>query len=147
MAVAAPAALDKENVAKKTTEYSAPWVEKYRPRTLDDVLGNEETVLRLRAIAKDGNMPNLILCGPPGTGMFHRRCASKRRVCVYSRTHTHPHRAETSHARRLTPNPSVTKTHSFDRQNDQRPRAGSRAAGIGLQGRGLGAQRVGRPRY
>jgi len=24
--------------------------------------------VRLRAIAKDGNMPNLILSGPPGTG-------------------------------------------------------------------------------
>lgn len=48
--------------------YQVPWVEKYRPRNLSDVLGNEETIIRLRAIAKDGNMPNLILCGPPGTG-------------------------------------------------------------------------------
>jgi hypothetical protein len=48
--------------------YRSPWVELYRPRTLSDVLGNEETILRLRAIAKDGNLPNLILCGPPGTG-------------------------------------------------------------------------------
>lgn len=48
--------------------YAIPWVEKFRPRTLDDVLGNVETVIRLRAIAKDGNLPNLILCGPPGTG-------------------------------------------------------------------------------
>jgi len=45
-----------------------PWVEKYRPKTLDDVVGNEETVSRLRAIAKTGNLPNLILSGPPGTG-------------------------------------------------------------------------------
>lgn len=45
-----------------------PWVEKYRPRTLDDVVGNDDTLVRLRAIAIDGNMPNLILCGPPGTG-------------------------------------------------------------------------------
>lgn len=44
-----------------------PWVEKYRPRNLGDVLGNEETIMRFRDIAKDGNMPNLILCGPPGT--------------------------------------------------------------------------------
>ena len=43
-------------------------VEKYRPRTLDDVVGNEDTTVRLSAIAEDGNMPNLILCGPPGTG-------------------------------------------------------------------------------
>ena len=48
--------------------YAVPWVEKYRPRTLDDVVGNEDTLVRLRAIAEDGNMPNLILCGPPGTG-------------------------------------------------------------------------------
>uniref|UniRef100_A0A7S2I8X7 Replication factor C subunit 2 n=1 Tax=Helicotheca tamesis TaxID=374047 RepID=A0A7S2I8X7_9STRA len=48
--------------------YDVPWVERYRPRTLDDVVGNEETLVRLRAIAEDGNMPNLILCGPPGTG-------------------------------------------------------------------------------
>ena len=50
--------------------YAIPWVEKFRPRTLDDVLGNVETVIRLRAIAKDGNLPNLILCGPPGTGTY-----------------------------------------------------------------------------
>lgn len=31
-------------------------------------MGNEETLVRLRAIGEDGNMPNLILCGPPGTG-------------------------------------------------------------------------------
>lgn len=45
-----------------------PWVEKYRPRVLGDVVGNEETIGRLRVIAKHGNMPNLILAGPPGTG-------------------------------------------------------------------------------
>ncbi|KAL7534447.1 hypothetical protein ACHAWF_004835, partial [Thalassiosira exigua] len=49
--------------------YDVPWwVEKYRPRSLDDVVGNEDTLVRLRAIAEDGNVPNLILCGPPGTG-------------------------------------------------------------------------------
>ena len=55
---------------KKKTKggYDVPWVEKYRPRNLDDVVGNEDTLVRLRAIAEDGNMPNLILCGPPGTG-------------------------------------------------------------------------------
>ena len=42
---------------------SIPWVEKYRPRVLDDVIGNEETVARLRIIAKEGNLPNIILSG------------------------------------------------------------------------------------
>jgi replication factor C subunit 2/4 len=61
---------NKENARKSTnlTSYQLPWVEKYRPRSLDDVLGNSETVERLRSIAKEGNVPNLILCGPPGTG-------------------------------------------------------------------------------
>lgn len=45
-----------------------PWVEKYRPRVLADVIGNEEAVKRLAVIAEEGNMPNLILSGPPGTG-------------------------------------------------------------------------------
>jgi replication factor C subunit 2/4 len=63
--------IDKENVAvaaKRAGSYQQPFVEKYRPKTLDEVEGNEETILRLRAIGKDGNMPNLILAGPPGTG-------------------------------------------------------------------------------
>jgi replication factor C subunit 2/4 len=52
----------------KKSGYDSPWIERYRPQTLSSVVGNEETILRLRSIAQDGNMPNLILCGPPGTG-------------------------------------------------------------------------------
>lgn len=47
---------------------SLPFVEKYRPKLLKDIVGNEEAVSRLMAIAKDGNLPNIILSGPPGTG-------------------------------------------------------------------------------
>jgi replication factor C subunit 2/4 len=47
---------------------SIPWVEKHRPKTLDDVVGNEEAVQRLRALSETGNIPNLILTGPPGIG-------------------------------------------------------------------------------
>ncbi|KAK4389329.1 Replication factor C subunit, partial [Sesamum angolense] len=45
-----------------------PWVEKYRPTKVADIVGNEDAVARLQVIARDGNMPNLILAGPPGTG-------------------------------------------------------------------------------
>lgn len=45
-----------------------PWVEKHRPLTLADVVGNQETVDRLKVIAQNGNMPNVIIAGPPGTG-------------------------------------------------------------------------------
>lgn len=38
-----------------------PWVEKYRPQTLSDVVGNVDAVSRLQRIAEDGNMPHMIL--------------------------------------------------------------------------------------
>lgn len=47
---------------------SSPWIEKYRPVYLKDVVGNIETVSRLQAIAQVGNLPNIILAGPPGIG-------------------------------------------------------------------------------
>ncbi|KAF3203455.1 replication factor C subunit 4 [Orbilia oligospora] len=46
--------------------YELPWVEKYRPRFLDEIVGNTETVERLKIIAKDGNMPHVIISGMPG---------------------------------------------------------------------------------
>ena len=43
-------------------------VEKYRPVFIDDIVGNSETVERLKIIAKDGNMPHIIISGMPGIG-------------------------------------------------------------------------------
>eukprot|EP00850_Spirogloea_muscicola_P005867 SM000027S09648 [mRNA] locus=s27:484203:486714:+ [translate_table: standard] len=45
-----------------------PWVEKYRPARIADVVGNPDAVARLAVVARDGNMPNLIFAGPPGSG-------------------------------------------------------------------------------
>ena len=45
-----------------------PWVEKYRPTKIDEIVGNKEAVERLGAMAATGNMPNLIFTGPPGIG-------------------------------------------------------------------------------
>lgn len=44
------------------------WVEKYRPATLDDVVGQDEIVERLRAYVKTGNLPHLLFAGSSGTG-------------------------------------------------------------------------------
>lgn len=51
-----------------SADFEQPWVEKYRPDDIKDVVGNEEAVNRLRVIAENGNMPNMILSGPPGIG-------------------------------------------------------------------------------
>ncbi|KHN95773.1 replication factor C subunit 4 [Metarhizium album ARSEF 1941] len=54
--------------SNSSPNYELPWVEKYRPVFLDDVVGNTETIERLKIIAKEGNMPHVIISGMPGIG-------------------------------------------------------------------------------
>jgi len=44
------------------------WVEKYRPKTLNDVVNQIEIVSRLKIFIQEKSMPHLIFSGPPGTG-------------------------------------------------------------------------------
>ncbi|OYT60436.1 Replication factor C small subunit [Euryarchaeota archaeon ex4484_178] len=44
------------------------WVEKYRPKNLDEVVGQEEIVERLKSYVKAKTMPHLLFAGPAGTG-------------------------------------------------------------------------------
>ncbi len=44
------------------------WVEKYRPKKLDDVFGQVEIVKRLKSFVKNKTMPHLLFSGPAGTG-------------------------------------------------------------------------------
>lgn len=45
-----------------------PWTEKYRPKTLDDVIGQRLIVERLKSFVERGNFPNMIFAGSPGVG-------------------------------------------------------------------------------
>lgn len=45
-----------------------PWVEKYRPRTVDDVSQQQQVISTLRGAIKAGSLPHLLFYGPPGTG-------------------------------------------------------------------------------
>ena len=45
-----------------------PWVEKYRPSNLEDIVGNEHIIKQFDIISQNGNIPHMILSGSPGTG-------------------------------------------------------------------------------
>lgn len=47
---------------------AVPWVEKYRPRTVDEVTHQDEVVRALRTAVATGHLPHLLFYGPPGTG-------------------------------------------------------------------------------
>ena len=44
------------------------WTEKYRPKNLDDVVGQKHVTERLKAYVSSRNMPHLLFTGPAGTG-------------------------------------------------------------------------------
>ena len=45
-----------------------PWVEKYRPQTLDDIVGQQQIITRLKKYVDTESMPNLMFTGPAGVG-------------------------------------------------------------------------------
>ena len=44
------------------------WTERYRPKNLNDVIGQKHVTERLKAYVAAGNMPHLLMTGPAGTG-------------------------------------------------------------------------------
>jgi replication factor C subunit 2/4 len=45
-----------------------PWIEKYRPKKLDEILGNTRDVENLKRMVEQGSMPNIIISGSSGSG-------------------------------------------------------------------------------
>jgi len=47
---------------------NGPWVEKYRPQDLDEVVGQDHIIQRLKQYINEESMPNLMFTGPAGVG-------------------------------------------------------------------------------
>ncbi|MEM2080452.1 MAG: AAA family ATPase, partial [Nitrososphaerota archaeon] len=45
-----------------------PWVEKYRPKTLDEIINQEEIVRSLKTVLSTKTVPHMLFTGPPGVG-------------------------------------------------------------------------------
>jgi putative ATPase len=64
---------DAEELAERSApdpgrQADAPLASRLRPRTFDELVGQEEVVSTLRGLAESGHLPSIVLWGPPGSG-------------------------------------------------------------------------------
>ncbi|KAJ4475058.1 P-loop containing nucleoside triphosphate hydrolase protein [Lentinula aciculospora] len=57
-----------------------PWVEKYRPVTLDDVVSHKDITTTIEKFIEMNRLPHLLFYGPPGTGKTSTILAVARRI-------------------------------------------------------------------
>lgn len=66
---------------QKTIDNSQlPWVEKYRPNRLEDLVAHENIINIITNLIDSDNLPHLLLYGPPGTGKTSTIVAAAKRM-------------------------------------------------------------------
>jgi hypothetical protein len=61
-------------MSTETATAATPWVEKYRPRRLEEVSHQTEVVSTLQNAVQTGRLPHLLFFGPPGSGKARFVC-------------------------------------------------------------------------
>lgn len=57
-----------ESSSSAPTKSNLPWVEKYRPNQLEDLISHQDIIKTIQKFIKENRLPHLLLYGPPGTG-------------------------------------------------------------------------------
>ena len=52
----------------KTMEQQLPWIEKYRPTKLDELVSQDDIVSTINRLIDAKQLPHLLFYGPPGSG-------------------------------------------------------------------------------
>lgn len=57
-----------------------PWIEKYRPKKLDDLISHKDIINTISKFVKEDRLPHLLFYGPPGTGKTSTILAVARQI-------------------------------------------------------------------
>ncbi|KYR01475.1 replication factor C subunit [Tieghemostelium lacteum] len=76
--------IDTVSQPKKSIEQlqieNLPWVEKYRPKSLDDLIAHDGIIGTIQKLIDKNSLPHLLFYGPPGTGKTSTIQATARKL-------------------------------------------------------------------
>lgn len=78
--MSAPTVDSPMDISNREYDDHVPWIEKYRPQTLDDLASHSDIKSTLEKFMKDGSLPHLLFHGPPGTGKTSTILACARKL-------------------------------------------------------------------
>ena len=59
-----------EEINAKKDRTQLPWVEKYRPNSLSELIAHEEIIQILNKLIESNKLPHLLFHGPPGNSLI-----------------------------------------------------------------------------
>ena len=68
------------NEVKEKSTDTLPWIEKYRPKSLDDLLSHQEIIQTIGRMMDTNQLPHLLFYGPAGTGKTSTILACARKL-------------------------------------------------------------------